>query len=85
MLIIFPVQSFLQHIKDHTVRPFSLSVSPWVCHQNVLDNYASVITEVLEIVTGEHGAQVRDDAVRQAEAVDNFIEQLSRLLCSPQD
>jgi hypothetical protein len=55
MLIVFPVQSFLQRIKDHTVRSLSLSVSPWVRHQNVLDNYASVIVEVLEIVTGERG------------------------------
>jgi hypothetical protein len=49
-----------------------------VRHLNVVDNYASVITEVPEIITG-------DDAVKQAEAVDNFIEQLSCLLCSPRD
>jgi hypothetical protein len=55
MFIICPVQSFLQRIKDHIVRSLSLSVSPWVHHRNVLDNYASVIVEVLKIVTGERG------------------------------
>jgi hypothetical protein len=55
MLIVFPIQSFLQRIKNHVVRPFSLSVSPWVCHRNILDNYASVIAEVLEIIAGERG------------------------------
>jgi hypothetical protein len=82
MPIIFPVQSFLQCIKNHAIRSFSLSVSPWVRHRNVLDNYSSIIAEVLEIVTGECGPQVGDDVVRQAKAVDNFIEQLSCLLCS---
>jgi hypothetical protein len=56
-----------------------------VRHRNILDSYAYVIVEVLEIVTGEHGPQVRDDAVRQAEVVDNFIKQLSCLLRSPRD
>jgi hypothetical protein len=83
MLIVCPVQSFLQCIKDHTVRPLSLSVSPWVRHRNVLDNYAYVIVEVLEIITSERGPQVGDDFVRQGEAVDNLIEQLSCLLCCP--
>jgi hypothetical protein len=64
MFIVFPVQSFLQRIKDHTVRSLSLSVSPWVRHQNVLDYYASIIIEVPEIVTSERGPQVGDDAVR---------------------
>jgi hypothetical protein len=85
MLIIFSIQSFLQCIKDHAVRPFSLSVSPWVRHRNILDNYASVIIEVPEIITGERGPQVCDDAIRQAEAVNNFIKQLSCLLRSLRD
>jgi hypothetical protein len=85
MLIVFPIQPFLQCINDYTVCLFSLSISPWVCHQNIPDNYAFVIAEVPEIITGECGAQVSDDAVRQAKAVDNFIEQLSCLLRSPRD
>jgi hypothetical protein len=85
MLIIFPVQSFLQRIKDHAVHLFSLFVSPWVRHGNILDNYASVIAEVLEIVAGERGPQVSDDVVRQAKAVNNFVEQLSCLRRSPRD
>jgi hypothetical protein len=83
MLIVCPVQPFLQSIKDHTVHPLSLPVSPWVRHQNILDNYASVVADVLEIVAGERGPQVGNDVVRQAKAVDNFIEQLSCLLHSP--
>jgi hypothetical protein len=54
-----------------------------VRHRNVLNYYASVIAEFLEIVTGEGGPQVGDDAVRQAKAVDNFVEQLSCFLRSP--
>jgi hypothetical protein len=54
-----------------------------VRHRNVLNYYASVIAEVLEIVIGECGPQVGNDAVRQAKAVDNFIEQLNFLLRSP--
>jgi hypothetical protein len=83
MLIVCSIQSFLQQIKDHTVCSLNLSVSPWVRHRNVLDNCASVIVEVLKIITGERGPQVGDDAVRQAEAVDNFVEQLSCLFRSP--
>jgi hypothetical protein len=79
----FALYNLFQRIKDHTVHSLSLSVSPWVRHRNVLDNYASVIAEVPEIVTGERGPQVGDDAIRQAEAVDNLVEQLSCLLRSP--
>jgi hypothetical protein len=64
MLIICPVQPFLQSIKDHIVRSFSLPISPWVRHQNVLDYYAFVIIEVLEIVASERGPQVDNDVVR---------------------
>jgi hypothetical protein len=85
MLIVCSVQSFLQCIKDYTVRSLSLSVSPWVRHRNVLENYASIIVEVLEIITGERGPWVGDDAVRQAKAVDIFVEQISCLLRSPRD
>jgi hypothetical protein len=46
---------FFKNIKGHTVRSLSLPVSPWVRHQNVLDYYASVIAEVLEIITSEGG------------------------------
>jgi hypothetical protein len=54
-----------------------------VHHQNVFNYYASVIAEVLEIIAGERRPQVGNDAVRQAKAVDNFIEQLICLLRSP--
>jgi hypothetical protein len=83
MFIICPIQSFLQRIKDHIVRSLSLSVSPWVHHRNILNNYASVIAKVLEIVIGECGPYVGDDAVRQAKVVDNFVKQLNCLLRSP--
>jgi hypothetical protein len=85
MLVICLVQPFLQSIKDHAVCSLSLPISSWVRHQNVLNYYASVIAEVLEIVTGEHGPQVSNDAVRQAKAMDNFVEQLSCFLRSPQN
>jgi hypothetical protein len=56
-----------------------------VHHQNILENYASVIAEVPKIITGERGPQVSDDIVRQAEAVNDFIEQLSCLLRGAHD
>jgi hypothetical protein len=82
MLIVCLVQPFLQSIKDNTVCSLSLPVSSWVHHRNVLNYYASVIVEVLEIVIGERGPQVSNDAIRQAKAVDNFVEQLSCFLRS---
>jgi hypothetical protein len=85
MLIVCLVQPFLQSIKDHTIFSVSLPVSSWVRHRNILNYYASVITEVLKIVTGEHGPQVSNDAIRQAKVVDNFAEQLSCFLRSPQN
>jgi hypothetical protein len=54
-------------------------------HRNILDHYASVIVEVLEIVTGERGSQVGNDAVGEAKAVNDFIKQLGCLLCSSLD
>jgi hypothetical protein len=53
-----------------------------MCNRNILDHYASVIAEVLEIVTGERGSQVGNDAIGQAKMVNDFVEQLGCLLCS---
>jgi hypothetical protein len=51
-------------------------------HRNILNHYASIIIEVLEIVIGERGSHVGNDAIGQAKAVNDFIEQLGYLLCS---
>jgi hypothetical protein len=56
-----------------------------MCHRNILDHYASVIVEVLKIISGERGSQVTNDVIGQAEAMNDFIEQLGCLLCSSLD
>jgi hypothetical protein len=83
MLVVCLVQPFLQGIKDHTICSLSLPISSWMRYRDILNNYASIIAEVSKIITGEHGPQISNDAVRQAKAMDNFIEQLSCFLRSP--
>jgi hypothetical protein len=74
MLIVCPIQPFLQSIKDYIVCSLSLPISPWVRHRNVLDYYASIIAKVLEIIVSERGPQVGNDAVREGKVVDNFVD-----------
>jgi hypothetical protein len=36
LLVVFIIESLLEAIDDQAVRPFDLSIGPWVCNRNIL-------------------------------------------------
>jgi hypothetical protein len=50
LLAIFILESLLEAIDYHTVRPFDLSIGPWVCNRNIFNLNACILTELLELV-----------------------------------
>jgi hypothetical protein len=52
-LAVFIIESFLEALDYHAVRPLDLTIGPWVCNGNVLDLDARIFIEVPELVSHE--------------------------------
>jgi hypothetical protein len=52
-LAIFIVKSFLETLNYHAVRPFDLTIGPWVCNGDIFDLDARIFIELLELVSCE--------------------------------
>jgi hypothetical protein len=75
-LAVFIIKSFLEALDYHAVRPLDLTIGPWVCNGDVLDLDARIFTELLELVSCKIGSQVRDDGVREAEAMKDVGDEI---------
>jgi hypothetical protein len=53
LFAIFIIESLLEVIDDHAVRPFDLSIGPWVCNRDKFNLDACILTELLELVGRE--------------------------------
>jgi hypothetical protein len=53
LLAIFIIKSLLEAVNDQAVRPFDLSVGPWVCNRDIFNFDASILAELLELVRCE--------------------------------
>jgi hypothetical protein len=49
----FIIESFLEAINYHAVRPLDLTIGPWVCHRDIIDLDARIFTELPELVGHE--------------------------------
>jgi hypothetical protein len=52
-LAIFIIESFLEALDYHAVRPLDLTIGPWVCNGDVFDFDACIFTELSELVSRE--------------------------------
>jgi low affinity Fe/Cu permease len=52
-LAIFIIESFLEAIDYHAIRPLDLTISPWVCNRDIFDLDAHIFIELLELVGRE--------------------------------
>jgi hypothetical protein len=52
-LAIFNIESFLEAINYHAVRPLDLTISPWVCNRDIFDLDACIFTELPKLVSRE--------------------------------
>jgi hypothetical protein len=52
-LAIFIIKSFLEVLNYHAVRPFDLTIGPWVCNRDIFDLDARTFTELPELVSCE--------------------------------
>jgi hypothetical protein len=52
-LAIFIIESFLEALDYHAVRPLDLTIGPWVCNGDVFDIDACIFTELSELVSRE--------------------------------
>jgi hypothetical protein len=43
LLAIFIIESLLEAIDYHTVRPFDLSIGPWLCNRNIFNLDAELV------------------------------------------
>jgi hypothetical protein len=50
---IFIIKSFLEALNYHVVRPFDLTIGPWVCDRDIFDLDARIFTELSELVSRE--------------------------------
>jgi hypothetical protein len=76
-LSIFIIESFLEALDYHAVRPLDLIVGSWVCNGDVFDFDACILTELPKVVSCEVRSQVRDDGVREAEAMQNVGDEIN--------
>jgi hypothetical protein len=53
LLAIFITESLLEAIDYHTVRPFDLSIGPWVCNRNIFNLNVCILTKLSELVGRE--------------------------------
>jgi hypothetical protein len=49
----FIIESLLEAVDYQTVRPFDLSVGPWVCNRDIFNLDACIFTELSELVGRE--------------------------------
>jgi hypothetical protein len=52
-LVVFIIESFLEALDYHAVRPLDLTIGSWVCNGDVFDFDARIFTELLELVSRE--------------------------------
>jgi hypothetical protein len=52
-LAVFIIKSFLEALNYHAVRPFDLTIGPWVCNRDIFDLDARIFTELPELVSYE--------------------------------
>jgi hypothetical protein len=53
LLAVFIIESLLEAINYHAVRPFDLSIGPWVCNRDIFNLDACIFTELPELVGHE--------------------------------
>jgi hypothetical protein len=49
-LVVFIMESFLEVVDYHAVRPFDLTIGPWVCNRDIFDLNSRIFTELPELV-----------------------------------
>jgi hypothetical protein len=52
-LAVFIIESFLEAIDYHAVRPFDLTIGPWVCDRDIFDLDARIFIELPKLVGHE--------------------------------
>jgi hypothetical protein len=52
-LAVFIIESFLEAINYHAIRPLDLTIVPWVCNRDIFNLDACIFTELLELVGHE--------------------------------
>jgi hypothetical protein len=52
-LVVFIIESFLEAINYHAVRPFDLTIGPWVCNRDIFGLDARIFTELPKLVGRE--------------------------------
>jgi hypothetical protein len=65
----FIIESLLEAVDYQTVRPFDLSIGPWVCNKDIFNLDACILVELPELVGRQIGSQVCDDGIGETEAV----------------
>jgi hypothetical protein len=54
-----------------------LTIGPWVCNRDIFDLDARIFTELPELISREVLSQVRDDGIREAEAVQDIRDEIN--------
>jgi hypothetical protein len=52
-LAIFIIESFLEALDYHAIRPLDLTIGSWVCNGDVFNFDARIFTELSELVSHE--------------------------------
>jgi hypothetical protein len=52
-LAVFIIESFLETLDYHAVRPLDLTIGSWVCNGDVFDFNACIFTKLLELISRE--------------------------------
>jgi hypothetical protein len=53
LLAIFIIESFLEALDYHAVRPLDLTIGSWVCNEDVFDFDVCIFIELSELVSHE--------------------------------
>jgi hypothetical protein len=53
LLVVCIIKSLLEAVNDQAVRPFDLSVGPWVCNRDIFNLDASILAKLPELVRRE--------------------------------
>jgi hypothetical protein len=53
LLAVFVIKSFLEAVNYQAVRPFDLSIGPWVRDRDIFNFDASILAELSELVGRE--------------------------------
>jgi hypothetical protein len=77
LLTIFIVKSLLEAVDYQTVRPFDLSIGPWVCDRDIFNLDACILVEFPELIGHEIGSQVCDDGIGEAKAVQDIRDEVN--------